>query len=551
MARTVTISELDLIRLRHRALSTTDLAVVIADATRADTPLVDVNPSFERITGYPSVAVIGRNPRFLQGPGTDPDAVRRMGTAIAEAKPLTEVLLNYRYDGTPFWNEVTVSPVYDQNGILTHFVGLQHDVTERERANLRLQILADASDLLGHGDASEDIFNAISRIMAPRYADYCTVHRLSEEGIISWVSTSGADASVVEAIEHFERSLPHQPDDDSGVAAVIRTGVPILRQDPSDGVLSETARNDEHRRLLQQHEWRATMIVPIKAFDHVFGTMHLSQVKYGFPFTAADFDMVQDVGNRIGSMLETLRLMHHARSALAERERFLSVAAHELRTPVASIKGYAQLLSRSIDRGTLTPERLRHAIDTLDASVARLSGLTNDLLDMSRQGSQDLPLRIDHIHLASFLGSVASRSGLLYDHPIVVDVDSGDGHFLGDVAKIDQVMSNLVSNAAKYSASDQPITIQAQSGNDGVRITVRDVGIGLSQEDLETIFELFGRSSRPEAANVPGLGLGLFISRNIVERHGGKLWAESAGRGRGSSVHIWLPTTSTLPSPRE
>jgi len=110
-------------------------------------------------------------------------------------------------------------------------------------------------------------------------------------------------------------------------------------------------------------------------------------------------------------------------------------------------------------------------------------------------------------------------------------------------------MSNLLSNAAKYSNPDQPITIEAKSDDSGVRITVKDIGVGMDEGELKTIFELFDGWSRSPVPRVSGFGLGLFVSRNIIERHGGKLWAESAGLGHGSSINFWLPTSSPVNPP--
>lgn len=542
-----TISKHDLLWLRDRAVGATDLSVLIADARLPDTPVVDVNPAFERLTGYGSGEVMGRNCRFLQGPGTDPAAVRRIRSAIDESRQFTEVILNYRRNGTPFWNELHVSPVQNVQGILTHFVGLQQDVTERERANRQLQLLVEISELMGRSNAPDDDLKAIACVIVPRLADYCTIHLRSGGDAVSWVTTSGVDQDVARAIGDYEHDQTAEGNAVSAVATVMRTGTPIFRQ-PSAQALGEIAASDAYRGLLEQHEWQSTMIVPIIASDQIFGTISLSQVRSGFPFTPAHFTMALDIGRRIGGFLDSSRLMRSAQEALVARERFLATAAHELRTPVASIKGYAQLLLRSLDRGTLTRDRLRQAIRTVDASVARLSSLTDDLLAMSQHGSREMPLRMEPIHTMSFLASVANRSALLYDHQIIVNTSAADGYFGGDVVKIDQVMSNLLSNAAKYSETDKPITIEATPDRGGVRITVRDVGIGLHKDELQTIFELFGTSAHPNASSMTGLGLGLFISRSIVERHGGRLWAESAGRGHGSSIHVWLPASSPVAS---
>ncbi len=536
------LTEHDLLRLRNRALSTTGLSVLIADARIPDLPLVDVNSAFEQMTGYRAVEVIGRNCRFLQGPGTDPDAVRRMRRAIEDKQAITEVLLNYRKDGTPFWNEVNVSPVLDSSGTVTHFVGLQHDVTQRERGNQQLQLLAETSERLASRGAIEDVLPEIAQLMVPSFADYCTIHLRGDANAAVWISTAGVDDGVAREIGDIERSFPHCPEENSGIATVMRTGRPLLRRARSEAMLSETARNDTHRQLLEQQAWKATMIVPIKAFENVFGTIHLSHVRSGFSFTADEFNVIQEVGSSIGSRFEHNRLLEAEKSALADRERFLSIAAHELRTPVASIQGFTQLLSRSLDRDTLTPMRLRQAIDALNASVARLSGLTDDLLDMSHRGAQELPLTVNRVHVPSYLESVASRSALLYANPIVVSSDAFDGYVTFDITRVDQVMSNVMSNAAKYSDSSRPITLGAEPDWDGVRITVQDLGIGLSEDELESIFELFATTPGRESGKIPGLGLGLYTARNIIERHGGKLWAESAGRGHGSRINIWLPT---------
>ena len=122
------------LRLRDRALAAAANGILITDPTLPDNPIVDANPAFTAMTGYTREEVLGRNCRFLQGPGTDPAAVRRLRAALAAGQDVTETLLNYRKDGTPFWNELRIAAVRDDAGKITHFVGVQTDVTERVRA---------------------------------------------------------------------------------------------------------------------------------------------------------------------------------------------------------------------------------------------------------------------------------------------------------------------------------------------------------------------------------------------------------------------------------
>jgi adenylate cyclase len=128
------------VKLRDRALAASSVGIVIADAKLPDMPLIYVNPAFEQITGYSASEVLGYNCRFLQGKKTDRSQVDRLRIAINTGKHCTVILLNYRQDGTPFWNELTISPIYDENDQLTHFIGVQSDVSDRVRAEKALQL---------------------------------------------------------------------------------------------------------------------------------------------------------------------------------------------------------------------------------------------------------------------------------------------------------------------------------------------------------------------------------------------------------------------------
>ncbi|PSP75609.1 bacterio-opsin activator [Halobacteriales archaeon QS_1_68_20] len=168
--------------LKERAMDEAPVGITITDPDRPDNPLIYVNESFERMTGYAAEEALGRNCRFLQGEGTDPDAVAELREGIAAAEPVTVELRNYRRDGEPFWNEVTVAPLRDEDGEVTHFVGFQVDVTRRKEAQLALSaererldrlvdringLLADVTELLMQGvDRAETERAIVERVAA-------------------------------------------------------------------------------------------------------------------------------------------------------------------------------------------------------------------------------------------------------------------------------------------------------------------------------------------------------------------------------------------------
>ena len=175
--------------LRDRAVIATEMSFTITDPRRPDAPLVWVNPSFARLTGYPLEEVVGRNCRFLQGPNTDRATVARIAAALRDREPITEVLLNYRRDGTAFWNQLSISPVTDGTGEVVNFVGVQNDVTERvlveqdrraaladaEEARAQLRLLAEATTQMTEALDVADACTRLARIAVPQLADLCAV----------------------------------------------------------------------------------------------------------------------------------------------------------------------------------------------------------------------------------------------------------------------------------------------------------------------------------------------------------------------------------------
>jgi signal transduction histidine kinase len=235
-----------------------------------------------------------------------------------------------------------------------------------------------------------------------------------------------------------------------------------------------------------------------------------------------------------------------AEAAVQARDTFLSIAAHELKTPLTSLKGGAQLLRRRQLRDDLPPERLRSGLDQIIRSVDRLNALTDDLLDVARLRTGQLPLAPRPLDLVALVeGAVANaRERIGEAHSLVVTRLASLPPVRADEGRIEQVFDNLLDNAIKYSPEGGAIAVTIRAEGAGVAVAVRDAGIGLPAGAAAVIFEPFARATNAAASNLPGLGLGLFICRSIVERHGGWIKAESAGVGAGTTITCWLPCDS-------
>jgi len=201
-------------RLRDRAIEAVAGGIVITDATRPDHPIVYANPGFERITGYRAADVIGRNPRFLQGPDTDPAAVAALRAALGEARPCSVDLLNYRKDGTPFWNALSVSPVLDAGGMVLQFVGIQSDITDRKRLEeqLRQSQKIEAVGRLAGGIAHD--FNNLLTVITSRAEIALEAFGAADPGRANLeviVKTADRGADLVRQLLAFSRRQVLQP----------------------------------------------------------------------------------------------------------------------------------------------------------------------------------------------------------------------------------------------------------------------------------------------------------------------------------------------------
>ena len=225
------------------------------------------------------------------------------------------------------------------------------------------------------------------------------------------------------------------------------------------------------------------------------------------------------------------------------RDEFLTIASHELRTPVTAIKCTAQLLLSRYDRGDVSATEVINRLRTVNAMSDRLNVLIADLLDVSRLRSGRLKLRPESIDLARLVLFVVDehRVQLGSQYPLTLRVFGVLPSMMADPHRLQQVLSNVLENAVKYSPDGGEVEVTLRNEGPGVLLSVSDTGIGLPSLAAETIFEPFGRATNAQQQQLPGMGLGLYIARQIVEQHGGRIWADSAGEGLGTQVNVWLP----------
>jgi PAS domain S-box-containing protein len=271
-----------------------------------------------------------------------------------------------------------------------------------------------------------------------------------------------------------------------------------------------------------------------------------------------DRELLREVAERTWEAVERARAEKDREQARAEaehavraRDMFLSIASHELRNPMASVKASAQLLMRFLERTEAVEafdERERRLASTLIRSSNRLAVLVDDMLDVSRLQSGQLRVDLQPGDFAALVRDTVNEfQPTIPGYSIDLDVSDGRPTNL-DQDRIRQIIVNLLDNAAKYSPEGSEIAVRLRHDDEGSLLTVVDHGIGLPAGEMDEIFEPFGRAENASRSNIPGMGLGLYICRRLAEAHGGRLWAESDGEGRGTRLCLWLPSCEGEPA---
>ena len=375
---------------------------------------------------------------------------------------------------------------------------------EAEAAQRRLAYLADASQILAASLDYETTLQNVVELLVPGLADGCFVDVIETDGSLRRAA-SAIDGQLV----GNEPLLP--------IESVVQTHEPWLEA--------------------------KALCVPLTTRAGVTGAMSWAAAPRRAAFGAHDLDLAQHIARRCALAIDNSRLYREARAAVSLRDEFLSVAAHELKTPMTSLRGYAQLLGREFERGQPpSPERARRAAVTIQVQSDKLARLVAQLLDVSRLQSGKLAVECRPVDLTEVVREVVdSARPQLKDHTLVARLPNQLWASI-DPLRIEQVVTNLIDNAIKYSPEGGQIDLSLERENgDMARITVRDRGVGVPPEHRAHIFDRFYQAHAGGAlTSMAGMGLGLYISRQIVELHNGTIEAEFPDDG-GTRFVVRLP----------
>jgi signal transduction histidine kinase len=261
-------------------------------------------------------------------------------------------------------------------------------------------------------------------------------------------------------------------------------------------------------------------------------------------WTADDARLIESVAQELRGAIAAAEAFEQQRAAVAKLEQlnraksdFVSIVSHEFRTPLTGIQGFSEMMQSE----DLTLEEMREYAGDINKDAHRLNRMITEMLDLDKMESGRMEIHREPVDLNSMVSEAADRiRPNAPRHPLSLRLDPMVGEMSGDRDKLTQVMANLLSNAVKYSPNGGEIVVSTRVEGNAAHVVVRDHGMGIPKNALESIFERYGRVESLATRHIQGTGLGLPIVRQIVQLHGGAVWVESTV-GEGSVFHVTLP----------
>jgi signal transduction histidine kinase/DNA-binding response OmpR family regulator len=405
-----------------------------------------------------------------------------------------------------------------------------------EEAARRAAFLSEATAAMGSSLDLDDTLHALLRAVVPRLADLAGVTVLESSGQpwrseLAWLENGAAMPRI--------RSLaaadgPHDPLR-AALERVLSSGVP----EQLHGLAIVNPFTETGPAHL-----RAALIRPLVARGRILGALSLVLGESGRKFRPEDLALAEELAGRAAVALDNARLYREIQEGDRRKDEFLAMLGHELRNPLAAIANaleYAHVAAG--DRAAFQQSR-----DILARQVQLMARLVDDLLDVSRITRGKIELRKEIVDLQSAVARAMATVEPLVSarqHELTISMPDGPIRLLADPARLEQVLANLLNNAAKYTDPGGRIRLDVECNEETVAVHVRDSGVGIAPQLLPRVFELFMQGDRSLDRSQGGLGIGLTLVRSLVELHGGQVEVFSEGLGHGSDFVVRLPLAVT------
>ena len=501
------------------------------------------------IVGQPSASVMGGFDLLDErGEQLDVSTLPTRRALAGETAP--EAVLRFRSKGSlrDRWSMVRSRLLPGETNEADLVVTSFQDITAIKQVELRLSFLSEASAALGESLDYHETLARIAHLAVPALADWCAVDVVEDTEQIHRLALAHADPQGMALVEEIQRRWPADPANPGAVRQVIDTGTNLHITEVSDEMLKTAARDDEHLAMIRRLDLREVLVVPLVSRGRVLGALSVANGAAADLFTPDEIALVEELGRRAGSAIDASKLMSEATEALRQRDEFLAIASHDMRTPLAAVRGYAQLALRHLNQEPADIAPLNRWLTDIDESANRLTGLVAELMDVSLlRGGRKVPLLLEPTDLVALVNERVREHASSADERHAFKVSAEVSQLIGnwDASRLGRVLDNLLGNAIKYSPDGGSIDVSIKGDGAFGSVAVTDHGIGIAAKDMARIFTPMFRGTN--TGSVAGTGLGLSGSRTLVELMGGRIQVQSR-LGQGSTFTIWLPVETQPPA---
>jgi PAS domain S-box-containing protein len=533
----------DLTRPSSEAIADSVLAAIVTISADAiicvdeSQRVIFFNEGAETVFGYSQAEIIGQPLELLiphRYRKAHPAQVRQFGNSEVRARRMGErgQIFGLRRSGEEFPAEAAISHL-ESNGQSVYSVVLR-DVTERKRALEAQEFLARAGERLAGSLGEHETFQTITALAVSLLADASVVNSY-RGGEFHAVAVSHVEPQRAAEIE---RSRAEHPIDSSGnhpVAQVIRTGHTLTWSSADDSPESVSVR--EEVTDIFDVPPSAAILAPLVARGIPLGVLSFYREKGSYDRN--DVFLAEELARRAALAIDNARLYDQVTSGVRARDDMIGIVSHDLRNPVNAIKMLTGVMLERHGKDSLTSDMVDYA-SIIRQAAEQMDGLIRDLLDVTRIEAGRLAVNLQRENTEELLSdALRTLAPVAAQKNIALRLNAPDDlpDVLADRERVAQTLSNLVGNAVKFSPEKTEITVRVAVLDTELVISVSDTGSGMTSEQLGHAFDRFWQSSRTDRQ---GAGLGLAITKGIVEAHGGRIWAESSA-GAGSTFYFTLP----------